>query len=97
MTAEGRSDGMIGRIAEQNELNRLYSSAESEFVAIYGRRRVGKTYLVRELFDGRFAFAHTGKSNGGMREQLKHFHNGTAIKLMSTWPRCRSRALILPS
>jgi hypothetical protein len=65
---------MIGRIAEQKELNRLYSSVESEFVAIYGRRRVGKTYLVRELFDGRFTFSHTGKSNGGMCEQLKHFH-----------------------
>ena len=64
---------MIGRIAEQNELNRLCDSKESEFVAIYGRRRVGKTYLVREVFEGRFAFVHTGKAEGGMRMQLSHF------------------------
>ena len=39
---------MIGRISEQRELNRLCDSSESEFVALYVRRRVGKTYLVRE-------------------------------------------------
>ena len=65
---------MIGRIKEQTELNRLYDSCESEFVALYGRRRVGKTYLVREMFDGRFTFCHTGKPNAGLREQLSHFH-----------------------
>ncbi len=64
---------MIGRLEEQNELNRLFDSPESEFVAIYGRRRVGKTYLVREVFDGRFAFCHTGKSGTGLRGQLAHF------------------------
>ena len=64
---------MIGRQEEQQELNRLYNSKESEFLALYGRRRVGKTYLVREVFDGHFAFCHTGKSSGGLREQLLHF------------------------
>ena len=51
---------MIGRKAEQSELMRMYESDESEFVAIYGRRRVGKTYLVRETFDGQFTFLHSG-------------------------------------
>ena len=46
---------MIGRIKEIEELNRLYESDESEFVAVYGRRRVGKTYLVRGTFSDRFA------------------------------------------
>jgi hypothetical protein len=64
---------MIGRLEEQKELNRLFDSPESEFVALYGRRRVGKTYLVREVFDGRFAFCHTGKSDTGLRGQLAHF------------------------
>ena len=64
---------MIGRIDEQRELNRLYQSGESEFLALYGRRRVGKTYLVRETFDGHFTFCHTGKSEGGLHEQLLHF------------------------
>lgn len=65
---------MIGRCEEIAQLNRLYDSQESEFVAVYGRRRVGKTYLVREMFDGRFTFAHTGKSEGSLRVQLHHFH-----------------------
>ena len=47
---------MIGRISETEELNRLFESKESEFVAVYGRRRVGKTYLIRETFDGNFSF-----------------------------------------
>ena len=58
---------MIGRIDEQKELNRLFDSKESEFLAVYGRRRVGKTYLVRETFDGNFTFCHTGKSRSGKR------------------------------
>lgn len=65
---------MIGRREEIAQLNRLYDSRESEFVAVYGRRRVGKTYLIREVFDGRFAFVHTGKSEGSLRIQLAHFH-----------------------
>jgi len=64
---------MVGRVKEIAELNRLYESDESEFVAIYGRRRVGKTYLVRETFADRFAFSHTGLPNATKRQQLSHF------------------------
>ena len=64
---------MIGRIAESQLLNRLYNSEESEFVAVYGRRRVGKTYLIHETFDGRFAFIHTGLPCAVTRKQLAHF------------------------
>jgi len=64
---------MIGRIAETRELARLYESGEAEFVAVYGRRRVGKTYLIRETFDGRFSFLHTGLPNVTTRMQLSHF------------------------
>ena len=64
---------MIGRTKEINELNRLYESDESEFVAVYGRRRVGKTYLIRETFADRFAFQHTGLPNATKRQQLAHF------------------------
>ena len=53
---------MIGRIKEQEELNRLYDRNQSDFVVIYGRRRVGKTYLVNNTFRGRYAFHHTGLS-----------------------------------
>lgn len=64
---------MIGRQKEQEELARLYNSDESEFVAVYGRRRVGKTYLIRETFEGRMTFTHTGKANGSTAVQLAHF------------------------
>ena len=53
---------VIGRAKEENELLERYSSDNSEFVAIYGRRRVGKTYLVNTTFNGVFDFMHTGLS-----------------------------------
>ena len=66
---------MIGREREREELERLYLAEESEFLAVYGRRRVGKTYLIRETFEGRFAFSHTGLANKAKRYQLRHFQN----------------------
>ena len=53
---------IIGRDIEQATLNNLYHSGKSEFIAIYGRRRIGKTFLIREMFKDRFAFYHTGLS-----------------------------------
>ena len=51
---------LIGRKQEKQQLLDLLESDQSEFVAVYGRRRVGKTYLVREAFGYHFAFQHTG-------------------------------------
>lgn len=65
---------MIGRATETQLLTQLYNSDESEFVAVYGRRRVGKTYLIRETFANRFAFVHTGIPHTSTRKQLAHFH-----------------------
>jgi len=64
---------MVGRAKEIKELEKCYNSAKSEFVAIYGRRRIGKTFLVRELFDGRFTLTHTGIARGTQRRQLASF------------------------
>ena len=64
---------LIGRELEQRLLRGLYKSDQSEFVALYGRRRVGKTYLVRETFQYRFAFQHTGILDASMSEQLSEF------------------------
>lgn len=66
---------MVGRMAEQRALKCAYESGESEFVAVYGRRRIGKTYLVREFFKGRILFEHTGLEKGGMRLQLGAFRD----------------------
>lgn len=53
---------IIGRQKEQQELWDLYNSGRPELVVVQGRRRVGKTYLVRELFDSKMTFYHTGLS-----------------------------------
>ena len=65
---------LIGRIAEQNKLAGFMKSGKAEFVVMYGRRRVGKTYLVDEFFGRSYAFQATGLAEGGMREQLAAFH-----------------------
>ena len=64
---------MIGRNKERNRLLEAFNSAESEFVAVYGRRRVGKTFLVRETFGDGFAFQHAGVKNGSVAVQLSRF------------------------
>ena len=64
---------MIGREYEKNELLKAYSSDYSEFVAVYGRRRVGKTFLVRETFGYRFTFQHAGLKKKSTPIQLDRF------------------------
>jgi len=51
---------IIGRLREQVELKRLYDSEKPEFIAITGRRRVGKTYLVKEYFEKDISFYYSG-------------------------------------
>ena len=64
---------IIGREYEQKLLNEIAESGQSEFVAVYGRRRVGKTYLIRETFKYQFAFQHTGIQGGNKARQLSEF------------------------
>ena len=64
---------LIGRIAEQETLREALRKDQSQFIAIYGRRRVGKTFLVRETFNYKFTFQHTGLAKGKTSEQLMNF------------------------
>ena len=64
---------MIGRKHEIEQLIDVYESGQSEFVAVYGRRRIGKTFLITEAFGNRFAFHHTGLREGGTKKQLEQF------------------------
>lgn len=66
---------LIGREEEIRQLEEAYNSAESEFVAIYGRRRIGKTYLVRETLHDKFTFSHTGVAKLPTKGQLQAFYN----------------------
>lgn len=64
---------IIGREGERRILARCEQSGKPEFVAVYGRRRVGKTYLITEHFRDKFAFSVTGISGGSMKDQLREF------------------------
>ncbi|MGM9869163.1 MAG: ATP-binding protein [Sodaliphilus sp.] len=68
------SELLIGRDLEIKALEQKYASRQSEFVAVFGRRRVGKTFLVRECFARRFAFQVSGIANTNTRGQLTNFH-----------------------
>jgi uncharacterized protein len=65
---------IVGRHREIEILNKYYSSSNSEFVAVYGRRRVGKTFLIRTVFDQKFTFQLTGIGNATLKQQLTNFH-----------------------
>jgi AAA+ ATPase superfamily predicted ATPase len=65
---------LVGRKKEVAEFQRLAKTGSSEFVAMYGRRRVGKTFLVREAFDNKFDFYMTGMANVSLASQLANFH-----------------------
>ena len=64
---------IIGRQAEIAELTKYYESGKPEFIAVYGRRRVGKTFLVNSLFDGKYTFDTTGILGGTLEEELEVF------------------------
>lgn len=80
---------LVGRQFEQNLLNEITRSDKSEFVAIYGRRRVGKTYLVRETFNYNFAFQHTGVQNGDKTRQLTEFERSLINAGMNKCPKLK--------
>lgn len=85
---------IIGRKEELKLFGELMNSGKSEFVAVYGRRRVGKTFLIREAFNYQFAFQHTGILNAPLLEQLREFRESlysAGMKRMAT-PRTWSEA-----
>jgi predicted AAA+ superfamily ATPase len=67
-------DFFFGRDREKKLLEELYNSDRAEFVAVYGRRRVGKTYLINEFFkDKGIYFEVTGSKKAPKAEQLSNF------------------------
>jgi len=68
---------MIGRKQERQKLDYLSFSNKSELVAIIGRRRVGKTYLIKEHYNEKIVFDFTGTQHTNKKNQLKKF----AVKL----------------
>lgn len=69
---------LVGREKEQGLLHQAYLADRSRFIAVYGRRRVGKTFLIRETFDYSFTFEHSGLAKGKYKEQLTAFAESLA-------------------
>lgn len=82
---------IIGRIAEQEILAQRIKSNSPELIAIFGRRRIGKTFLVRQFFQDSFDFYFTGIYQGTKQEQLGEFrrqlerYSGKKCKMIKTW------------
>jgi hypothetical protein len=66
---------IVGRKKEIELLQRIVESEESEFVALYGRRRIGKTFLIKQFFKNNFTFYFSGSENSTMKIQLENFKN----------------------
>jgi uncharacterized protein len=74
--AKSKKIAMQNITGRENEIEFFHSvmeSNKSEFVAVYGRRRVGKTFLVRQFFEDKFTFHITGLANAGTGQQLSNF------------------------
>lgn len=74
---------LIGRLREKKILEEALKTNKAELIAIYGRRRVGKTYLVRESYKTNIRFELTGLHNGSLKDQLENFHYSLSAKGMN--------------
>lgn len=72
---------IIGRKEELEILNGALKSRRPELIVVYGRRRIGKTYLVREAYKKHIRFEFSGTYQATFREQLKNFDNALADRL----------------
>ncbi len=75
----------IGRKNEAARLDNIMQSSEPEFVVIFGRRRIGKTYLINQYYNNKFAFKHTGLALKDKTEQLHNF--GESLRMYGS-PLC---------
>ncbi len=64
---------IIGRLPERNRIKEIIEDYKPAFIAVYGRRRVGKTYLIKEYFNNNFTFYTTGLANSTTEMQLVNF------------------------
>ena len=82
---------IIGRQYEQKLIKDYYESPKSELIAIYGRRRVGKTFLIKKVFDEKFDFWFTGMYETGREIHLSQFakelskYSGKNIETPKNW------------
>jgi uncharacterized protein len=68
-------NGIIGRQSEIKQMLAIKNSSKAAFVAMYGRRRVGKTFLIRQVFENDIVFQLSGLANAKLDWQLNNFEN----------------------
>ena len=83
---------IIGRHKELQILKELSESRKSEFLAVYGRRRIGKTFLVREAFNNHFTFQYAGRGRSTRNEQIGFFNEALKEQGLSDCPHLSSWA-----
>jgi uncharacterized protein len=84
---------MVGRIEEIKIMQALLQSPKSEMLAVYGRRRIGKTYLIKNVYKSRINFEFTGTQNGNVQNQLfkfseklkEYFPHSESVTTPNTW------------
>ena len=82
---------IIGREYEQHIINSYLESGKAELIAVYGRRRVGKTFLVKSIFNNQFDFSFTGLYDVTRAVQLSQFqkylerYSGQRVKRLKDW------------
>ncbi len=82
---------IVGRKKEQMLLDSYMSSNKAEFIAVYGRRRVGKTFLIKQMYENEFDFYITGIYGGSKKEQLANFnrrinkYSGSYYPVVENW------------
>jgi uncharacterized protein len=64
---------LIGRALEIEKLDKMLHAKQADFLAVYGRRRVGKTFLIRQHLKPNIIFDLSGKKEGELQEQLDNF------------------------
>ncbi|MCR4953776.1 MAG: ATP-binding protein [Treponema sp.] len=85
------NDIIIGREDEIRQLKKCFEAKEAQLVVLYGRRRVGKTFLINQFFNGRFDFKVTGEYEGTKEAQLHNFftelnrHSETKFTAPKNW------------
>ncbi|MDO4511218.1 MAG: ATP-binding protein [Bacteroidales bacterium] len=81
---------IIGRSKEVAQLQSVIESDRAELVAVYGRRRIGKTFLVKEFFNGNFDFYATGIFEGKKKDELLAFCDMLHQKSKSPLPKIKT-------
>ncbi len=83
---------IIGRHREKAIIQSAIDSNKSEFISIYGRRRVGKTFLIRTFFNNNFFFQASGIANIDFQQQLINFNtslqkvnNNSQLEVAKDW------------